>query len=48
MITELAISEFLKHGLKVGFSYYAPDENFDHHEFNVFVLFILFQIRWEN
>jgi len=48
MITYLGVSEFLRHGLKIGFSYYQPDDDFDHHEFNLFILFILFQIRWEN
>ena len=37
-LTRLSFSEFLRYGLKIGFSYYGPDEDWDEHELNLFLL----------
>lgn len=44
---EISIINRLPNGLVLGWNYYTPEEGYEFYEFDLYLLFVQFQIRWE-
>jgi hypothetical protein len=44
---EIYLQSLLQVGVMLGVEYFGPSDGYDHHEFNIYLVFLRIAIKWK-